>query len=272
MKKIGFIGYGSMSSMLVSKMLQHQTLKEEQIYIYSRSQHEGVSRFKNCHPAVTLTSTADELAANCDVVFICVKPFDVKEVVKGIAPRLTSVKHVISIAAGVTTEQLARLISAPVSKLMPSVTSEVDAGVSLVVHHEQVTEQQKEALTQMLEAFSLVKVIHEQDLDAATNLTGSSPAYFSAICETFVEATLSKSQLRATDAYEMVLEALLGTAQLLKQKQMTFAETIDRVATKGGITEEGVNILQAHLPPAFDELVTRTLDKYTAFQKQVDMQ
>jgi len=272
LKKIGFIGYGSMSSMLTSKMLQHQTLKEEQLYIFSRSQHEGVSRFKSNYPAITLTSSAEELAIVCDMIVICVEPFDVKEIVMKLAPSLTSVKHIISIAAGVTTDQLAHIISAPVSKLMPSVTSEVDAGISLIAHHEKVSDQQKEGLTQLLQPFSLVKVISEQDLDAATNLTGSSPAYFSAICEAFIQATLSQSQLNITDAYDMVLEALLGTAQLLKQKQMTFSETINRVATKGGITEEGVNILQAHLPQAFDELVAKTLEKYTDFQNQVEAQ
>jgi len=272
LKKIGFIGYGNMSSMLVSKMLQHQTLKEEQIYIFSRSQHEGVSRFKSNHPTVTLTSSAEELAIVCDVIFICVEPFDVKEIVIHLASRLTSTKHVISIAAGVTTDQLARVLSAPVSKLMPSVTSEIDAGISLIAHHEKVNDQQKEMLTQLLKSFSLVKVISEQDLDAATNLTGSSPAYFSAVCEAFIQATLDHSQLKITDAYDMVLEALLGTAQLLKQKRLTFSETIDRVATKGGITEEGVNILRAHLPQAFGELVTKTLEKYTDFQNQVEAQ
>ena len=42
---------------------------------------------------------------------------------------------------------------------------------------------------------------------------------------------------------------------------MSFAEMIARVATKGGITERGVQILEAGLAPVFMELTTACNDR-----------
>lgn len=42
---------------------------------------------------------------------------------------------------------------------------------------------------------------------------------------------------------------------------MSFEETISRVATKGGLTEEGVRVLKNELPKAFDEVFRRVISK-----------
>jgi len=44
----------------------------------------------------------------------------------------------------------------------------------------------------------------------------------------------------------MVLETLLGTAKLLQAKNMGFEALISAVATKGGISEEGIKVLDRH--------------------------
>jgi pyrroline-5-carboxylate reductase len=51
-----------------------------------------------------------------------------------------------------------------------------------------------------------------------------------------------------------------------------FADLISRVATKGGITEEGVKILDRELPAIFDELLTVTLAKREKIKQQMRQQ
>jgi len=60
----------------------------------------------------------------------------------------------------------------------------------------------------------------------------------------------------------MVLETLLGTAKLLQAKNMGFEALISAVATKGGISEEGIKVLDRHLPTVFDDLVETTMNKH----------
>jgi pyrroline-5-carboxylate reductase len=44
---------------------------------------------------------------------------------------------------------------------------------------------------------------------------------------------------------------------------MTLEEIIARVATRGGITEEGVHAFHEGLPQTFNDMFTRTLNKRT---------
>ena len=54
---------------------------------------------------------------------------------------------------------------------------------------------------------------------------------------------------------------MIGTARILAGGQMKFDDVVQRVATKGGTTEEGVKILRARLPEVMDELIEATLVK-----------
>jgi len=54
---------------------------------------------------------------------------------------------------------------------------------------------------------------------------------------------------------------MYGTGKLLLDKNMSFDELINRVATKGGITEEGVKIIEKKLPETINEMFEKTLEK-----------
>jgi pyrroline-5-carboxylate reductase len=59
----------------------------------------------------------------------------------------------------------------------------------------------------------------------------------------------------------LVLPTCYETAKLLLNGNTDFQDLIARVAAKGGISEEGVKILNNRLFMVFDELLTVTLDK-----------
>ena len=69
---------------------------------------------------------------------------------------------------------------------------------------------------------------------------------------------------------EMVLITFLGTAKLLQKNKMGFDELITRVATKGGISEEGLKVLNEQLPFVFDELFEATLNKHQLVKSSMD--
>ena len=59
----------------------------------------------------------------------------------------------------------------------------------------------------------------------------------------------------------MVLNTVSATAELMTQKNMTFNDVVSRVATKGGITEEGSKVIYENLPKAAEETFVKTLEK-----------
>ncbi|TGV00063.1 pyrroline-5-carboxylate reductase, partial [Mesorhizobium sp. M00.F.Ca.ET.186.01.1.1] len=73
-------------------------------------------------------------------------------------------------------------------------------------------------------------------------------------------------------ARTILVETMLGTALLLKNEQLGFDQLIERVATKGGITEEGLRVLAKTLPGGFDELFAMTESKHAALKELVQKQ
>ena len=59
----------------------------------------------------------------------------------------------------------------------------------------------------------------------------------------------------------MVLKTVSATADLMEQKQMSFQDVVSRVATKGGITEEGSKVIYDMFPKTAEEMFVKTLEK-----------
>lgn len=81
---------------------------------------------------------------------------------------------------------------------------------------------------------------------------------------------MRNSDLSLEEANEFLTYALLGTGQILVERGLTFAETVDRVATKGGITGEGAEVIQQQAPQMFDDLFTQTMKKYEQLKSQIN--
>ncbi|EIU7103878.1 pyrroline-5-carboxylate reductase, partial [Listeria monocytogenes] len=159
-----------------------------------------------------------------------------------------------------------------VSKLIPSITTAVGVGTTLIAHAETVNQTNSSWLETTFEHFGHVMTIREENMDIASDLTSSSPGIIAAIFEQFVEAALRRSSLSDAEVFQMINFALAGTSKLLVEEDYTFSGLIERVATKGGITAEGVELSEEQLPQFFDELLDRTQTKYASSKKEIQAQ
>ena len=71
-------------------------------------------------------------------------------------------------------------------------------------------------------------------------------------------------------AERLVKKTLLGTALLLEEEN--FAGLIESVATKGGITEAGVKVIQREAPGMFDRLFQATEERHEQVRKNIEEQ
>lgn len=259
-----------MAQMIAVKLLDQGKIRDDMVVVSSRNDGK-TEELKKLYPNVACQS-ADELAKQCGLIFICVPPMAVKETLEKIQPFLQEDVHIVSIAAGVELDRLHDWTSGQVTRYIPTLTSEAGIGVSLVVHGERVAEADKSRLEEYLSAFSTVKQINERDIDAASNLTSSSTGFIASIFEEFAQAAVRNSSLTKEEAFQFLIHSLLGTGKLLMEKDMTFAQTLDRVATKGGITAEGAEVIQDAMPEVFDELFARTMKKYEVIKDAVRRQ
>ncbi|WP_321422832.1 pyrroline-5-carboxylate reductase dimerization domain-containing protein [uncultured Methanobacterium sp.] len=268
MKKIGCIGYGAMGSMIIRGILSSGVLAESDLIITTRTLHK-LKDLEEAYPLVEIAPDNITVARKSQKLFIFVNTGRVKELLEEIKDHLSHNTHIIYIAAGLTMENVEKIFPGSISKVIPSLTSEVGEGISLVAHNKQTDDVDAEFVEKIFKAIGGIKIVKEGQFGLGANLTSSAPAFISLIMMKFTESALNEGLFTQKEAEEMVRETLYGTAKLLQKTDTTFEDVITKVATRGGITEEGLDLLDRGLPHVFDELFDITLKKYEKLENEL---
>ena len=271
MFELGVIGYGSMGSMLLNGFLKTGALSEDQVIVSTRTRSK-LYDIKKRLPEVTIAENNSTVAQQSKIVLLAVKPRDVKPVLDEILGSLPKDTHLVFISAGVMIEEVERIFRGKVSKVIPSMTMEAGEGVALACHNDWVGGTDAEKIEKLFGSISTVKRIEESNFEVAGDLTSCAPGLLAAIAQEFVNAGLRHGSLTKDEARQMVIASFYGTAKLIAEKGMDFDEVISRVATPGGITEEGVNVLRKELPATFDAVFNRTMRKQEIVKKAIKEQ
>jgi competence protein ComER len=194
---------------------------------------------------------------------------DVIGVLRELRDELTPDKLLISVAVDFNLKKIASISRARATRVIPSISSERLKGVSLVVFGGNTTDLDRALILHLFRAIGYPIEVEERDLEILADLTSSAPAYISAIMRELVLAAARKG-IDADLAERLAKETLEGTSELLAKE--SFDGLITRVATKGGITEEGVKAIRSHAPAMFDELLVATRAKHELVRKKVDAQ
>ncbi|GHT56680.1 pyrroline-5-carboxylate reductase 3 [Spirochaetia bacterium] len=260
-RKIGIIGYGSMGKMILSKFIESKTVKEHDLFIANRT-HEKIINLNTVYPQINICKNNTDAAKNVDILFICVKPLEIKTVLLEINKAIKSGCHIVSLNGSVLFKQLEQIcINKKLSKVIPSVTAEINQSVTLTCHNDYVKNDDKSNLKELLECFGTIVEIPEKEMGMGSELTSCMPGFIGAIFKVITDEAEKHTSINKQKIIKMVLETMYGTGKLLLEKGMTFDNLIDRVATKGGITEEGTKIVEKRLPEIINEMFEKTLEK-----------
>ena len=256
MTTFGFIGTGHMGSMLVKKFVETGAIEAEDILASNRTAEKVVQLAE----AAGIRQASNRVVAELsDVVFICVRPLEVRDVLRELAYLLNSGKLVVSVAGDVSLEKLQALCPARLARAFPSMASEKLQGVTLLVFGDNTTEEDRRLITGLFHAIGQAAEVEEKDFAVLADLTSCAPGYFAALMREFVLAA-ERRDISQELAERLVKQTLLGTALLLGEE--SFAGLITSVATIGGITEAGVKVIQREAPDMFDQLFQATEDRH----------
>ena len=86
----------------------------------------------------------------------------------------------------------------------------------------------------------------------------------------FAKTASRNSGFSMEETEDMVMKTLYGTSKLLYEKNMGFDKLISSVATKGGITEEGLKVLDEEIPKIFNELFCATIKKHEIIKRELE--
>ena len=94
-----------------------------------------------------------------------------------------------------------------------------------------------------------------------SELVSCMPGFIASIFDVICTSAGSHTDIPREQIVKMVLNTLSATGELMLAKDLSFDEVVERVATKGGITEEGTRVIYDMFPPAADEMFNKTLEK-----------
>lgn len=257
--KIGFIGAGKMGSALIGGVLKAGLVKSAEIFFSETSEQAG----KRCREKFGVVEvSAEELAAECRVVILCVKPPVVAPVIRQIGSVLNSDNLVVSVAAGVTTRALEAELApgVPVVRAMPNIAATVAASATAIAAGAAANRKHIELARKILASVGLVVELPEKLLDAVTGLSGSGPAYVFLFAEALISGAL-KVGLPYPEAWALAVQTLKGAAAMLEADPGSHPATLrEKVTTPGGTTIAALHELEQK---GFRDAVTSAVEAAT---------
>ncbi|WP_433939008.1 late competence protein ComER [Paenibacillus lautus] len=259
--KVGFIGTGSMGSLLIDAFIQSGALLPEQIRVSNRSPEKPLQLAKR-HPGLTVCSSNTETASQSDLLFLCIKPLEFKTVIGEIKDRLETRQIAISITSPVQLIHLESSLPCKVAKIIPSITNFTGGGASLCMYGSRIKEEDRQLIESLLSYISRPLKILESHTRITSDFSSCGPAFLSLFMEKWIDAAVEMTGIDRRTLNALAGEMLLGTGKLLTEEGFSPEELQKRVAVPGGITAQALALLESNLNGLFYQLIQTTHDKY----------
>jgi len=250
---IGIAGVGKMGEALVRGLLVGRVVPPTRILVSdaipSRAKEVAAKH------GVGHTGSIGELAAKSDVLFLAAKPKDMAALVEGIATHIKRDSLVITLAAGVRTAFVEKVLAGRgrVVRIMPNLPCAVGEGATAFALGETATEHDALTVEEIFGSIGRVTMVEERMLDAVTGLSGSGPGFIAALAHSMIEGGV-RSGLPREVAYRLTLQTMKGTAELLFNDGLEPMQLYRMVATPNGTTMAGWAIMEKHgVPQAVTE-------------------
>ena len=250
--KLTIIGSGNMGSAIVRGLLQGSIFKPEDITVVD-TQQAPLDALKKDYPALNITMGNFDSIMEADIILLAVKPWLIHDVITDIKFKMDySRQLLISIAGRVNFEDIENSLvkyqdmeELPVIfRVIPNTAIAVRQSMTLISSKRALPEQE-DLLLKIFNELGSAVLLDENKLVAGTALTSCGIAYLFRFVRA---ATLAGIEMGfyQKEAQNMIINTMLGAAELLKSTGHHPEMEIDKVATPGGITIKGLNELEAN--------------------------
>ena len=233
------VGCGNMAGQMLSRWLNcglepgHVTVLRPS----GRAVAEGV-QVLTAYPACLPEGTT---------VLLGMKPYQLRDVAASLAPLVRADTCILSILAGTPLAELRRQMpdARDIVRAMPNLPVGIGQGVT-ALHADAATSAEARAAAELLmRPLGLAEwIADESQFNEVTALSGCGPAFLFRFVDAFSRAG-EELGLSAEQSARMALATVQGAANMAAQAQESPAALADRVASPGGMTRQGLNILDA---------------------------
>lgn len=246
MKKIAIVGAGSMAEAFISGILENKLIDRQQIWVTNHGNRERLALLEERY-GISSTYELGTLFKGADIVMLAMKPKDADTAINHIHEYLTDDMLVVSVLAGVSINTIETLARKPLSiaRSMPNTSAAVGKSATAIAVNEQVTTEQLNTIKILFETVGLAKFVEEEQLDAVTGLSGSGPAYIYYLIEA-MENSADEIGLDRQIAQELIVQTLIGAAEMVKNSSKSPEQLRREVTSPGGTTEAGIRVLEEY--------------------------
>ena len=259
--QVGLIGCGNMARAL-ARGWRRSVLCSDPVAERARDLAEEVG-------GEALESNA-EVARRSDLVVLCHKPAQLREVASEVAP---AAKAVASILAATPLAALrVSYPGRPVYRFIPSLPVEVRQGavVQGIDPHQSAGDDDRNGgdrsdaaldaeVKKLFSQLGTLVALDDSLVDVATGLMSCAPAYVALVAEAQIDAGVRRG-IPAHLGAQLVVQTLAGTAELLRQRDYDTVAVRREVTSPGGLTARGVAALErAGLRSAFNDALDAVL-------------
>ncbi|MEZ2658824.1 late competence protein ComER [Aneurinibacillus aneurinilyticus] len=257
---IGFIGAGSMGTILIEAFIESGTVPPAHIIVSNRSPEK--TRTLARKNAGLVTGTNIDVAHAADVLFLCTKPLDYRTVLDEIQHCLTPDKLLLSITSSVGVQQLETYTPCKVARVIPSITNTALSGAALVTFGSRLCVTDRSELLTLLSAISVPIEIEEQNTRISSDIVSCGPAFFSFLLQRFIDSAVSETAITEEQATRLMTEMVVGLGRLLEDGRFSLPTLQARVCVPGGVTGIGLHVLDRETQHVFEHLIQATHRKF----------
>lgn len=264
----GFIGTGNMGGALARAAVRAMGSDKVLLADHNRQLAENLAAELGCQAV-----SNDELAAQCSVIFLGVKPQFLKGMLSDLAPALAAKTDpfvLVSMAAGVCMSDIRAMAGGdyPLIRIMPNTPASVGCGMILYDTTENVSPAALDLFLKAMSQAGALDALPEKLIDAGSAVSGCGPAFVDLFLEALADGGVACG-LPRDKAMKYAAQMVMGSARLALESGKHPGQLKDAVCSPGGSTIAGVRALEQHgFRGAVMDAVEAAFEKTKALGKQ----
>lgn len=271
-KKLAFIGIGRMATSIIKGILRSKLYLPNEI-IGTHYKESKIIELRKELPIEIIPSNI-EAVRRTNIIFLCVRPQQMRALLLELSPYITKEKFIVSIAAGIPVQKIkAKLIHKPiVVHIHPTslAFSSNPLGVSFIEANPEVDEFRMNLIKDIFSIFGEVKIVNQEELNKYIVMGGCVPAFISFIVYYLTEIG-KELGMSHNEATELESRMVIGIKNLIYNEHFTPEEIIEKIATPNGITTEGLSVFKSSiLKDILNEAIHASLKKLEIMKNVLD--
>jgi pyrroline-5-carboxylate reductase len=252
-------GIGAMGSALVKGWIASRILKPSQITAVDVDADKCKKTAKQLK--IKAETNPAKALSGAGLILLAVKPQQIKELLNQSGIYFPKSALVISIAAGVSTDQIEKGLpqGCPVIRVMPNTPALLGAGMAAVSPGSRTRTIQTKLVLNLFAAVGKAVQVAEEEMDLVTAVSGSGPAYIFHMIEAMTEAAI-KGGMKPEIALQLVSQTVYGAARMVLESGKNPSELRIQVTSPGGTTQAALTTLTEK---GFMEIVGAAIESAT---------